>query len=68
MTSEERLTALEDAYFSGHKVVVLDGQRIEYQDMSSMWDAIVRARNELAPTSRPKLIQAVPVVYNRGRR
>ena len=68
MTPAERLVVIEDAYFSGEKSVMIDGQRIEYQDMDQMWKAVVRARNEASGATRPPLVQAVPTMYNRGRR
>lgn len=67
MTDAQRLEALEDAYYSGQRSVQLDGQRIEYQDMDAMWQAICRLKAKMAATAHP-IVSMRPTMYNRGRR
>ena len=68
MTNAERLAALEDAYYSGHRKVQLDGQSIEYQSAADMWAAIVRLQNLINASVAKAAVVMRPTMYDRGRR
>ena len=67
ISDAERLTTLEDAYFSGVSAVRIDGQWLEYQSPSAMWDAVLRLRRVVSPASVPSFVSFRPTMYSRGR-